>query len=44
VGGRGGVYVPYEQYKQALLDNLDGMREVEDGVFVDWDAAQPRRP
>lgn len=43
VGARGGVYVPYERYKQSLLENLDGMREVEDGVFIDWDAARQRR-
>jgi hypothetical protein len=38
-----GNYVPDKRYVQALLDNLGAMREVEDEVFVDWDAARNRR-
>jgi hypothetical protein len=38
-----GNYVPNQRYAQALLDNLDAMREVKDEVLVDWDAARPRR-
>jgi hypothetical protein len=33
------TYVPRKHYAQALLDNLSAMREVEDEVLVDWDAA-----
>ena len=32
-------YVPNRRHAQALLDNLDAIREVEDEVFIDWDAA-----
>jgi hypothetical protein len=39
----GETYVPSQRYYQSLLDNLGSMREVESGVLVDWDAAQPRR-
>jgi hypothetical protein len=35
-------YVPDQRYAQALLDNLGGMREVADEVFVDWDGARHR--
>jgi len=38
-----GNYVPHQRYAQALLNNLGTMREVEGEVFVDWDAARPRR-
>jgi hypothetical protein len=38
-----GNYVPDKRYVQALLDNLGAMREVTDEVFVDWEAARPRR-
>jgi hypothetical protein len=34
-------YVPIQHYVQALLDNLDNIREVPSGVVVDWDAARP---
>jgi hypothetical protein len=37
--GAPGNYVPHQQYAQALLDNLAAMREVTDGVVIDWDAA-----
>lgn len=37
-----GNYVPNQRYARSLLDNLDAMREVEDEVFVDWDAARQR--
>jgi hypothetical protein len=32
-------YVPHKRYADALLDNLDNMCEVREGVVVDWDAA-----
>ena len=32
-----GRHLSGERYKQGLLDNLDGMMQIEDGVFVDWD-------
>ena len=32
-----GSHVPGERYKQGLVANLDGMTEIEDGVFIDWD-------
>jgi hypothetical protein len=35
-----GNYVPNQLYAQALLDNLDAMREVTDEVFIDWDGAR----
>ena len=38
-----GNYVPDQHYAQALLGNLGAMREVEDDVFVDWEAAAGRR-
>ena len=31
-----GNYVPNRSYVEALLDNLDAMREVTDEVFIDW--------
>lgn len=31
-------YVPHQKYADALLDNLDNMCEVADGVLVDWDS------
>jgi hypothetical protein len=37
-----GNYIPNQRYAEALLDNLDAMREVTDEVFIDWDAAQRR--
>jgi hypothetical protein len=33
-----GNYVPNKTYAEALLDNLDALREVTDEVFIDWDA------
>jgi hypothetical protein len=36
-------YVPDQRYADALLDNLDSMYEVTDGVVVDWDSQQPTR-
>ena len=39
----GGSHVPGERYKQGLLANLDGMTEIEDGVFIDWDQLLRRR-
>jgi hypothetical protein len=38
-----GNYVPNQRYAQALLDNLDAMREVKDEVLIDWEAARQRR-
>ena len=38
-----GNYVPDQQYARNLLENLAAMREVEDEVFIDWDAARKRR-
>jgi hypothetical protein len=38
-----GSYVPGERYRQGLLDNLDGMTQIEDGVFIDWDQLLRRR-
>ena len=35
-----GNYVPNQRYAEALLDNLDAMSEITDGVFIDWDAAK----
>ena len=32
-----GNYVPNQKYAEALLDNLDALREVTDEVFIDWD-------
>jgi len=40
----GSTYVPYQRYADALLDNLDNMREVEDGIVIDWEAARPHKP
>jgi len=37
-----GNYVPHQRYAQALLNNLDAMREVADGVFVDWEGGSSR--
>lgn len=37
-------YVPREQYRQNLLDNLDAqLEEAPKGVIIDWDAAGGRR-
>jgi hypothetical protein len=36
-------YVPHRHYAQNLLENLGDICEVEDEVFVYWDAAKPRR-
>jgi hypothetical protein len=38
-----GNYIPDQRYALALLDNLGAIREVHEEVFVDWDAAHPRR-
>ncbi len=37
-----GSYVPDQRYAQALLNGLRTMREVQDEVFIDWDAATAR--
>jgi hypothetical protein len=37
-----GNYIPDQKYAQALLDNLDNMSEVSEGVFVNWDTAASR--
>ena len=36
------TYVPSQRYYRSLLDNLGDMREVEDGVFVDWTVTRRR--
>jgi hypothetical protein len=36
-------YAPDQAYAQALLDNLDNMYEVREGVTIDWDAARRGR-
>jgi vacuolar-type H+-ATPase catalytic subunit A/Vma1 len=33
------TYVPHQKYAAALLANLDNMREVTEGVVVDWASA-----
>jgi hypothetical protein len=38
----GETYVPSQRYYRSLLDNLDDMREAEDGVFVDWTVTRRR--
>ncbi|SPM43595.1 Mycobacterium numidiamassiliense ORFan [Mycobacterium numidiamassiliense] len=38
-----GNYVPYQEYAHALIANLDNIREVTDGVYIDWDANRPFR-
>lgn len=37
-------YVPDQRYADALLENLNDMYEVTDGVIVDWESQHRRRP
>lgn len=40
---KGENYRPAAKYAQALLDNLDGMSEVEGDVFIEWAPTERRR-
>jgi biotin carboxylase len=36
-------YVPAQEYQQNLLDHLDDMEAVGEGVYIDWQPIEKRR-
>jgi hypothetical protein len=36
-------YVPRREYVANLIEHLDGIEEVPDGVFIGWDPTEKRR-
>lgn len=36
-------YVPHQEYAKNLLDNIENMRDIPEGVLIDWDSVGKRR-